>query len=147
MIVGQPHLIGFRNRIFPITAAATSSEEWHSANKSMKLKRQHPVELAIKIKSLSSCSGRKYSIRIGEGGDFTFTFAEAVVGGMREEKQEETGDGDGDGMAGNVSPRSLIVMDELGRATSADGFAIAWSCCEHLLALKSVHSMLVGSPI
>ncbi|KAJ8633736.1 hypothetical protein MRB53_027072 [Persea americana] len=38
----------------------------------------------------------------------------------------------------NVSPRSLIVMDELGRATSsADGFAIAWSCCEHLLALKA----------
>lgn len=37
----------------------------------------------------------------------------------------------------NVSPRSLIVMDELGRATSsADGFAIAWSCCEHLVSLK-----------
>ncbi|XP_058085648.1 DNA mismatch repair protein MSH4 isoform X6 [Magnolia sinica] len=37
----------------------------------------------------------------------------------------------------NVSPRSLIVMDELGRATSSsDGFAIAWSCCEHLLSLK-----------
>ncbi|XP_055819683.1 DNA mismatch repair protein MSH4 isoform X2 [Solanum dulcamara] len=38
----------------------------------------------------------------------------------------------------NVSHRSLIVMDELGRATSSsDGFAIAWSCCEHLLALKA----------
>lgn len=38
----------------------------------------------------------------------------------------------------NVSPRSLIVMDELGRATSSsDGFAIAWSCCEHLLSLKA----------
>ncbi|CAA7403609.1 unnamed protein product [Spirodela intermedia] len=38
----------------------------------------------------------------------------------------------------NVSPRSLIVMDELGRATSsADGYAIAWSCCEHLLSLKA----------
>ncbi|MQL80267.1 hypothetical protein Taro_012708 [Colocasia esculenta] len=37
----------------------------------------------------------------------------------------------------NVSPKSLIVMDELGRATSSsDGFAIAWSCCEHLLSLK-----------
>ncbi|KAK3224925.1 hypothetical protein Dsin_004787 [Dipteronia sinensis] len=37
----------------------------------------------------------------------------------------------------NVSHRSLIVMDELGRATaSSDGFAIAWSCCEHLLSLK-----------
>ncbi|KMS95658.1 hypothetical protein BVRB_006330 [Beta vulgaris subsp. vulgaris] len=37
----------------------------------------------------------------------------------------------------NVSQRSLIVMDELGRATSSsDGFAIAWSCCEHLLSLK-----------
>ncbi|XP_058190179.1 DNA mismatch repair protein MSH4 isoform X1 [Rhododendron vialii] len=38
----------------------------------------------------------------------------------------------------NVSQRSLIVMDELGRATSSsDGFAIAWSCCEHLLPLKA----------
>ncbi|XP_020519239.1 DNA mismatch repair protein MSH4 isoform X1 [Amborella trichopoda] len=38
----------------------------------------------------------------------------------------------------NVSPRSLIVMDELGRATSSsDGFAIAWSCCEHLLSLNA----------
>ncbi|THU68772.1 hypothetical protein C4D60_Mb08t07370 [Musa balbisiana] len=38
----------------------------------------------------------------------------------------------------NVSPKSLIVMDELGRATSSsDGFAIAWSCCEHLLSLKA----------
>ncbi|PKA46451.1 DNA mismatch repair protein MSH4 [Apostasia shenzhenica] len=38
----------------------------------------------------------------------------------------------------NVSPRSLIVMDELGRSTSSsDGLAIAWSCCEHLLPLKA----------
>ncbi|XP_028550917.1 LOW QUALITY PROTEIN: DNA mismatch repair protein MSH4 [Dendrobium catenatum] len=38
----------------------------------------------------------------------------------------------------NVTPRSLIVMDELGRSTStSDGFAIAWSCCEHLLSLKA----------
>ncbi|XP_027359804.1 DNA mismatch repair protein MSH4 [Abrus precatorius] len=38
----------------------------------------------------------------------------------------------------NVSRRSLIVMDELGRATSSsDGFAIAWSCCEHLLSLQA----------
>ncbi|XP_064976312.1 DNA mismatch repair protein MSH4-like isoform X4 [Musa acuminata AAA Group] len=38
----------------------------------------------------------------------------------------------------NVSPKSLIVMDELGRATSSsDGFAIAWSCCEHLLSLNA----------
>ncbi|PIA50290.1 hypothetical protein AQUCO_01300793v1 [Aquilegia coerulea] len=38
----------------------------------------------------------------------------------------------------NVSSRSLIVMDELGRATSSsDGFAIAWSCCEHLLSLNA----------
>ncbi|KAL6501585.1 hypothetical protein OROGR_026718 [Orobanche gracilis] len=40
----------------------------------------------------------------------------------------------------NASHRSLIVVDELGRATSSsDGFAIAWSCCEHLLALKGQH--------
>uniref|UniRef100_N1QSN2 MutS protein-4-like protein n=1 Tax=Aegilops tauschii TaxID=37682 RepID=N1QSN2_AEGTA len=37
----------------------------------------------------------------------------------------------------NVSSRSLVVVDELGRATSSsDGLAIAWSCCEHLLSLK-----------
>ncbi|XP_038907063.1 DNA mismatch repair protein MSH4 isoform X2 [Benincasa hispida] len=37
----------------------------------------------------------------------------------------------------NVS-QSLVVVDELGRATSSsDGFAIAWSCCEHLLSLKA----------
>ncbi|KAJ8775272.1 hypothetical protein K2173_020276 [Erythroxylum novogranatense] len=36
------------------------------------------------------------------------------------------------------SLESLIVMDELGRATSSsDGFAVAWSCCEHLLPLKA----------
>ncbi|XP_022996171.1 DNA mismatch repair protein MSH4 [Cucurbita maxima] len=38
----------------------------------------------------------------------------------------------------NVSHRSLVVVDELGRATSSsDGFAIAWSCCEYLLSLKA----------
>ncbi|CAN7132284.1 unnamed protein product [Brassica rapa subsp. narinosa] len=38
----------------------------------------------------------------------------------------------------NVSNRYLIVMDELGRATSSsDGLAMAWSCCEHLLSLKA----------
>ncbi|XP_039046820.1 DNA mismatch repair protein MSH4-like [Hibiscus syriacus] len=38
----------------------------------------------------------------------------------------------------NIAQRSLIVMDELGRATSSsDGLAIAWSCCEHLLSLNA----------
>ncbi|XP_031392711.1 DNA mismatch repair protein MSH4 isoform X1 [Punica granatum] len=38
----------------------------------------------------------------------------------------------------NVSERSLIITDELGRATSSsDGLAIAWSCCEYLLSLKA----------
>lgn len=38
----------------------------------------------------------------------------------------------------NVTSRSLVLLDELGRATSSvDGLAIAWSCCEYLLSLKS----------
>uniref|UniRef100_A0A0A8XX61 MSH4 n=1 Tax=Arundo donax TaxID=35708 RepID=A0A0A8XX61_ARUDO len=38
----------------------------------------------------------------------------------------------------NVSSKSLIVVDELGRATSSsDGLAIAWSCCEYLLSVKA----------
>lgn len=37
-----------------------------------------------------------------------------------------------------ATPRSLVVLDELGRSTStADGLAIAWGCCEMLLRLKA----------
>ncbi|XP_034580449.1 DNA mismatch repair protein MSH4 isoform X3 [Setaria viridis] len=43
----------------------------------------------------------------------------------------------------NASSKSLIVVDELGRATSsADGLAIAWSCCEHLLSVKAIHDVV-----
>ncbi|KAH7443282.1 hypothetical protein KP509_02G028400 [Ceratopteris richardii] len=38
----------------------------------------------------------------------------------------------------NVTPRSLILIDELGRATSSvDGLAVAWSCCEYLLSTNA----------
>eukprot|EP00899_Mesostigma_viride_P011694 jgi/Mesvir1/20525/Mv12403-RA.1 len=38
----------------------------------------------------------------------------------------------------HVTPRSLVVVDELGRSTSSlDGFAIAWAVCEHLLSLNT----------
>ncbi|XP_024357245.1 DNA mismatch repair protein MSH4 isoform X2 [Physcomitrium patens] len=38
----------------------------------------------------------------------------------------------------NLTSRSLVVVDELGRATSTgDGFAIAWSCCEYMLSFKA----------
>jgi len=37
-----------------------------------------------------------------------------------------------------ATPRSLVVLVSLGRSTStADGFAIAWGCCEMLLHLKA----------
>eukprot|EP00249_Psilotum_nudum_P036176 c6496_g1_i2 orf=466-1101(-) len=38
----------------------------------------------------------------------------------------------------NITPRSLVLVDELGRATSSsDGLAIAWSCSEYLLSLRA----------
>ncbi|KAA8522212.1 hypothetical protein F0562_012885 [Nyssa sinensis] len=37
----------------------------------------------------------------------------------------------------------LIVMDDPGRvASSSVGFAVAWSCCEHLLGLKTLWKKL-----
>ncbi|KAL6644166.1 hypothetical protein ACP70R_015774 [Stipagrostis hirtigluma subsp. patula] len=46
--------------------------------------------------------------------------------------------GNGDNVENNSSMGSLIVVDELGRATSSsDGLAIAWSCCEYLLSVNA----------
>ena len=39
----------------------------------------------------------------------------------------------------NITPRSLVLVDELGRATSnEDGVAIAWAVAEHLLLSRSI---------
>lgn len=47
----------------------------------------------------------------------------------------------------NVSEKSLVLLDELGRATSnEDGVAIAWAVCEHLIKKRAMTFFVTHYP-
>ena len=47
----------------------------------------------------------------------------------------------------NATPKSIILIDELGRATSnEDGVAIAWAVSEHLLAKRAMTFFVTHYP-